>query len=239
MNKEIFAVFSKIFLCTSPFALFCSRNGNGGALFLVFLILGGICAWIGHGGLEPTLRVKPKDWWETQFRHSIALKKSKELSNQDVKDSLKWADYITSSNKLPMPTEKSDHIDRIQFGKYYLMEKEIKKMEKENFGSFHDDWRERNSLTTYMGHLCREISYCNLCRVTFIDYDDLRNRFGMDKPEKVWNLVLSNEERREAAKWTKETIERITRERRERIPTGDYYEYQKKYGFRVYRKDLL
>ena len=260
MNDAVFAVLAKVFLCTSPFALFCSKNGNGIQLCIVFLILGGICWWIGDGGLNPTIRVKPKDWWETQFRDSIAKKRDRELTNHEVQESLKWADYITSSNKLPMPTdeekerimesmgiespkvkkEKRDHIDRIQFGKKYLLDKAIKEYDARVL--LCDNYREASALIKRMkrgSNMIRDTK----AKVTLIGMTGLNNQFGTWDIDKIWNDILSDEERTEAEKWVNETIERFKQEELDikniSVPEGYYVDYEKKYGFDVYRRDLL
>ena len=95
-----------VFFGTAPFALFCSESGNGIILCIVFLILGGICKWIANGGLEPKIKVEPKDWWETNYKLNMAQGRGHKISKD-------LADYTTTINRFPMPSEeKKEEIAR-------------------------------------------------------------------------------------------------------------------------------
>lgn len=219
MNKAVFAAFGSVFLWTSPFALFCSKNGNGIYLCIVFLILGGICKWIGNGGLEPTIRVKPKDWWETQFRMSIDKKEGKQLSPNDVQASLDWANYITTANKCPMPSEAEkeriarsmglttpkmkqeeiDKWDRLQVGKCYLLKEFQEQFAKPGYVSRPDLYIEYSIRALQFSDRSTVEGYC-----TF-------HRFKKNI-EEMWNTELTKREKEEARKWVEEYKSRFFEE---------------------------
>lgn len=223
MKKEVFAAFSKVFLYTSPFALFCSENGNGGYLFLIFIAFGCICAWIGRGGLEHTIRVKPKDWWETQFRASISKHKEKQLSSRNVQASWDFANYITSVNDCPMPTEeekekivrsmglvtekmeqrekqkKIDEWDRIQVGKCYLLKDFVKQ--------FIDTGCD-NIIENYLKLSIKALKFYDN---GIVDGYGTIHRFQQDI-EEIWNTKLSINEKKEAERWLESYKSRFFKE---------------------------
>ena len=65
---------SWLFFCLSPFALFCSEDGNGLILCPVFIILGFVFKWIGsNSNATPTAVVKidPREFWEWHYKNRI------------------------------------------------------------------------------------------------------------------------------------------------------------------------
>ena len=223
MKKEVFTVFSKLFLYTSPLALFCSKNGNGGYLFLIFIASGCLCAWIGRGGLDPVIRVKPKDWWKAQFRASISKYDRKQLSSRNIQTSWDFANYITSVNRCPMPTEeekerivrsmglvtekmkqremqnKIDEWDRLQVGKCYLLKGFVKQFIEADCDYI---------IEKYLNFSIKALRFYDN---GIVDGYGTIYRFKQDV-EEVWNTKLSISEKKEAELWLESYKSRFYKE---------------------------
>ena len=253
MKKTVFQILGKVFLFTSPIALFCSRNGNGITLCAIFLSLGGICKWIGDGGLNPTIRVKPKDWWETHYRLNI----QKTIENGGTKDARAdkiargVADCTTQGNRCPMPSEeekeriaqsmgittykmiqdKRDSWDRLQIGKRYLLKQMLKKYK----GRFlRDESKER---------MCVPSMYIKAAIYSLETY----GWHSELSDEEEWNNSLSQEEKKLVQQWIDEYEQRLIKEMNDYIQNGIPMptiriqckygagelldEYNRKYGF--------
>lgn len=148
---------SWIFFCLSPFALFCSESGNGMILCPVFIILGFIFKYAGSIGSTPraTVKVEPQKFWEWHYkdrmRSTFAEKDSigEHLMSYRDKEARHWATTICGyHNALVPPEGKQEQIaracgviteqmikektikkDRIQIGKYFLMDRLLFKYE--------------------------------------------------------------------------------------------------------------
>ena len=242
--------FSTIFFFAAPFALFCSGGGNGLILCPTFIILGFMCRWLGSGNIgKPKLKVSPNEFWETNYGISLA-KGSKD------EDARIWATTMCRINSCRIPTdeeqeeiarkrgvvteamkkEKTDPIDRLQFGKYYALNKE------------RDRWRTRakevpGEYFEYLGIL-NEIDDC-LQHIKYTGFDDfvstlffcVEKKFGVKDADVMWNDVLLENERAEAERWVKECIERIKEEKEFKKNGGFLFrgtdEYKEKYGFKI------
>ena len=141
---------SWIFFCLSPFALFCSENGNGLILCPVFILLGFVFKWIGsnsNGTPTAVVKVEPQKFWEWHYkdrmRSTLAQKDtiSDGLMALKDKEARSWATTICGYHNAWVPPEarqeqiarangvvteqmvKENTIkkDRIQIGKYFLM----------------------------------------------------------------------------------------------------------------------
>ena len=125
---------------------------------------------------------------------------------------------------------------------------EIKKKEKEGEMWIDLDRRlDRELLIRHMERLCDHIEYLNARNVSYALHMyhkprgvyDARDEFGTDNAKVIWDTALSIEERNAAIRWTNETMERLKKEKKEKMYVENEIEYLKKYRFTVYRKDLL
>ena len=147
---------SWLFFCLSPFALFCSEDGNGLILCPVFIILGFICKYAGNSSGNSsgaTIRVEPQEFWEWHYKNRMSSTLDQkdticdELMAHRDQEARSWATTICGyHNAWVPPEEKQEQIarengviteqmlklktvnkDRIQIGKYFLMEELEKK----------------------------------------------------------------------------------------------------------------
>lgn len=141
---------SWLFFCLSPFALFCSENGNGLILCPVFIILGFVFKYVGsNSGGTPTkvVKVEPQNFWEWHYKDRIssALAQKNTISDGLMalkdKEARQWATSICGYHNAWVPPEekqeqiarangviteqmvkeKTENKDRVQIGKYFLM----------------------------------------------------------------------------------------------------------------------
>ena len=241
---------SWLFFCLSPFALFCSEDGNGIVLCIVFLVLGAVCKWIDNGGLKPKVKVEPKDWWEANYKLNMSQGRGHEASKN-------IADWTTRVNYLPMPTEgekervarsigvvtpqmrydEEDRWNRIQVEKYRLMKELYEKYNKKVFRS--EDFV---SWTKNIGRYCLPYTYIEYSMMV------LKRFIRVQKWNKdPWTATISKEEKDIAKKWIEEYEERLLREVNDYIENGVsmptitkhkdrggwavYSDYDVKYGF--------
>ena len=147
---------SWLFFCLSPFALFCSEDGNGLILCPVFILLGFVFKWIGNnsnGAPTAVVKVEPQKFWEWHYKDRMrsALSQKDSISDNLMaykdKEARRWATTICGyHNAWVPPEEKQEQIarangviteqmvkektvnkDRIQIGKFFLMEELMKK----------------------------------------------------------------------------------------------------------------
>lgn len=141
---------SWLFFCLSPFALFCSEDGNGLILCPVFIILGFVFKWAGSNSgktSQVVVKVEPQEFWEWHYkdrmRSTLAQKDtiSDGLMALKDKEARSWATSICGYHNAPVPSEgtqeqiakangvitekmvkeRKEKKDRIQIGKYFLM----------------------------------------------------------------------------------------------------------------------
>ena len=141
---------SWIFFCLSPFALFCSEDGNGLILCPVFIILGFVFKWIGSnssGTPTAVVKVEPQKFWEWHYKDRMrSTLAHKDTINDGLmafkdKEARDWATTICGYHNAWVPPEATQEQiarangivteqmvkeraikkDRIQIGKYFLM----------------------------------------------------------------------------------------------------------------------
>ena len=139
---------SWFFFCLSPFALFCTENGGGLILCPVFIILGFMFKYAGNNvGGKAVVKIEPQKFWEYHYkermRSTLAQKNtiSDGLMALKDKEARSWATTICGYHNAWVPPEgKQEQIarangvitekmvkaseikkDRIQIGKYFLM----------------------------------------------------------------------------------------------------------------------
>jgi hypothetical protein len=113
---------SWLFFCLSPFALFCSEDGNGLILCPVFIILGFVFKWIGNnsnGTPTAVVKVEPQKFWEWHYKDRMrsALSQKDSISDNLMaykdKEARRWATTICGyHNAWVPPEEKQEQIAR-------------------------------------------------------------------------------------------------------------------------------
>ena len=215
---------SWLFFCLSPFALFCSENGNGLVLFPVFIILGFICRWVGNnigGTSTPVIKIEPQKFWEWHYkdriRSALAQKDSigDYLMSAKDKEARSWATTICGYHNAPVPSEcvqeqiarangvvtekivKEREIkkDRIQIGKYFLMNELQLKYENGNM-SVERKIREDIKKIKILHHGGADDWY-------------VKREYGKTVRE-MWE-TLSLEEKEQAEKWVEEYESKLIR----------------------------
>ena len=217
---------SWIFFCLSPFALFCSEDGNGLILCPVFIILGFIFKYAGSnssGTARAVVKVEPQKFWEWHYkdrmRSTLAQKDSINDGLLALKDeeARSWATTICGYHNAWVPPEstqeqiarangvitkimikeRNEKKDRIQVGKYILMNELMKKYD-----------------TTRVSKGVRNLYYYPKMRIKK-DLDKIQtsnNRYiteywAYDKYKKsikeIWNS-LSEEEKSQVTRWVEE-----------------------------------
>ena len=217
---------SWLFFCLSPFALFCSEDGNGLILCPVFILLGFVFKWIEGNGCDTptaTVKVEPQKFWEWHYkdrmRNTLAEKDSindglMALRDKEARD---WATTICGyHNAWVPPEEKQEQIaracgattekmikksnekkDKIQVGKYLLM-KEL--MEK------HDTTRasrgERSLFYYPKTRIKKDIDKIKTSNDEYITEYWAYSKYKKSVRE-IWD-GLSVEEKNQAARWVEE-----------------------------------
>ena len=217
---------SWLFFCLSPFALFCSEDGNGLILCPVFIILGFICKYAGKttgGTPRAVVKVNPQEFWEWHYKDRMR----ETLNNKDAindglmalkdKEAREWAtsicgyhnawvppevrqEQIARSNGViteQMVKERKEKKDRIQVGKYVLMNELIEKYETVTFGKggrspcYFPKWRIKKDIG----------------KITTSNNRYVTEYWAHDKYKKsikeIWN-DLSQEEKNQAASWVED-----------------------------------
>lgn len=241
---------SWFFFILTPFGFFCTENGTGLITGTIFLILGFVFKWIEGGGLEPKVKVEPKDWWETNYRINMAQGRGHEASKGIADDTTRWnrcpmlseeeKEKIARSTGVITPQMKYDEEDRwnrIQVEKFRLMEKLYEKYR--GIGEFRSD--------DYVPGK-REGRCCYPYRYIEYSKDVLKRFIKVYKWNKdPWTACISESEKNEAKKWIEEYEERLIREVNNYIENGVfmptirkhydrgghavYTDYDVKYGF--------
>ena len=216
---------SWLFFCLSPFALFCSEDGNGLVLCPVFIILGFIFKYAGNNiGGTPTavVKVEPQKFWEWHYkdrmRNTLAQKDSISdgLMAAKDKEARDWATTICECHNAWVPPEgtqeqiarangvvtekmikqRTEKKDRIQIGKYFLLQK--LKAEYEN--------KQINGITYRSGFPemvidgdCRKIKLSN---GRSIDEWNVKRAYNKSIIEMYESL--SEQEKNQVIEWTRE-----------------------------------
>lgn len=213
---------SWLFFCLSPFALFCSEDGNGMILCPVFIILGFVFKWIGNsssGTPTAVVKVEPQKFWEWHYkdrmRSTLAQKDSisDALMALEDKEARDWATTICGYHNAWVPPEgvqeqvarangvitekmikeRNEKKDRIQIGKYFLMSELLLKYENGN---------------AHARRFIREdIRKIRISRHGGADDWYVKREYGKTVGE-MWK-TLSSEEKEQAEKWVKEYEEKL------------------------------
>ncbi len=206
---------SWLFFCLSPFALFCS--GNGLILCPVFIVLGFIFKWADSNSKNRnriTIKVEPQKFWEWHYkdriRSTLAQKDSigENLMAYNDKEARSWATTICRYHNAWVPPEaKQEEIarasgviteqmikentlkkDRIQIGKYFLMNKL-----KGEYG---------NSNLYAIGEIEKDMRKIKISHHGGADDWYVKREYGKSVSE-MWE-TLSLEEKQQAWKWVDE-----------------------------------
>lgn len=213
---------SWIFFCLSPFALFCSEDGNGLILCPVFIILGFIFKWIGGniGGTHRVVtKVEPQKFWEWHYKNRIssALAQKETISDYLMsykdKEAREWATSICGYHNAWVPPEatqeqiarangvitekmikeRDEKKDKIQIGKYFLMNELRLKYEDKNW------YMERE--------IKNDIRKIKISHHSGADDWYVKQEYGKTVSE-MWETLLP-EEKQKAEKWVKEYEEKL------------------------------
>ena len=214
---------SWLFFCLSPFALFCSEDGNGLILCPVFIILGFIFKYAESNiGDTPTavVKVEPQKFWEWHYKDRMRsvyvqkdLGKEKLMAAHD-QEARRWATTICGYHNAWVPPESAQEQiarangvvtekmikenaikkDRIQIGKFFLM-RELK-LKYDNGKT----WRERKEIEKDMNKI--RISG----RLGAGDFY-VKQEYGKTVSE-MWE-TLSLDEKQQSENWVKEYEEKL------------------------------
>ena len=214
---------SWVFFCLSPFALFCSEDGNGLILCPVFIILGFVFKCIGSNSgstSKATVKVEPQKFWEWHYRDRMRSTFAQRDSINDElmalkdKEARSWATTICGYHNAWVPPEstqeqiarangviteqmvKANTIkkDKIQIGKYFLM-CELK--------SKYDNaktWHTRKEIE-------KDMKKIKISRHGGADDWYVKQEYDMTVSE-MWE-TLSLEEKQKAEEWVKEYEEKL------------------------------
>lgn len=228
---------SWLFFCLSPFALFCSEGGDGLILCPVFLILGFVFKFAGSnigGAPTVTVEVEPQKFWEYHYKDRMrSTLAQKGTINEGLvalkdKEARNWATTICGYHNAWVPpegqqeqiaracgvtTEKmikksNEKKDKIQVGKYVLMNELMEKYD-----------------TTRVGKGGMSPCYYPKSRIKK-DIDKIKTSndryiteyWAYDKYKKsikeIWNS-LSEEEKNQSTRWVEEYERRLINVARE------------------------
>ena len=213
---------SWIFFCLSPFALFCSEDGNGLILCPVFIILGFVFKWIGSnssGTPTAVVKVEPQKFWEWHYKDRMrSTLAHKDTINDGLmafkdKEARDWATTICGYHNAWVPSEATQEQiarangvvteqmvkeraikkDRIQIGKYFLMNELRLKYEN---GNIHARRR-----------IEEDINKIKISHHGGADDWYVKREYGKTVRE-MWE-TLSLEEKEQSKKWVKEYEEKL------------------------------
>lgn len=214
---------SWIFFCLSPFALFCSEDGNGLILCPVFIILGFVFKYVGNnigGTPRAVVKVEPQKFWEWHYKDRMKSTLAKRDSINDGLMALEdeeartWATMMCGYHNAWVPPEGTQEQiarangvitkqmvkentlkkDRIQIGKYFLMNELKSKYDGAK------TWRMRKEIENDM----RKIE---LSKHKGADDWWVNQAYGKTVSE-MWK-TLTFEEKEQAEKWAREYEEKL------------------------------
>lgn len=252
-------VLSSTFFITAPLALFCSDNGTGIILCPVFIILGFVFRWIDEA-MHPVTKIDPSKFWEWHYNDRMR----KTLSQKDTvgdrfiaardQEARQWATTLCRCNSVWIPPESTQEEiaratgiitekiikgkDKIQFGKYYAMDKAIQCLEKENKAnrSNSQKWFEVLRYIDTLKQLRDKITYVGFGDVCYTTMIGLKRKFGVDNESEVWEKVLCRTERQQAEDWVRAYFVKFEKEEEDKkngIVVKRDNEYLEKHGFRM------
>lgn len=212
---------SWIFFCLSPFALFCSEDGNGLILCPIFIILGFVFKYIGSnsgGTSKAVVKVEPQEFWEWHYRDRMRSTFAQKdigdyLMSAKDKEARDWATTICGYHNAWVPPEakqeeiarasgaitekmikeRNEKKDRIQIGKYFLMNELKLKYEGVN-------WRARKEIE-------KDMRKIKILHHGGADDWYVKQEYGKTVSE-MWKTLLP-EEKQEAENWVREYEEKL------------------------------
>lgn len=243
---------SWLFFCLSPFALFCSENGNGLILCPVFIILGFVFKWIGNnssGTPTAVVKIEPQKFWEWHYKDRMRSMYVQKDSGDEGKmaihdqEARQWAtsmcgyhnacvppeamqEQIARANGVvteQMVKEKTVNRDRVQIGKYFLMNELEEKYRSTKIGK---GGRE---------NCCFPSMYIEEDKDKIRSSDDrfisdywTKSKYNKSISE-IWRS-LSEEEKNQATKWVEEYEEKLIKQCNEYV-YGELYDIDVKMDF--------
>ena len=243
---------SWIFFCLSPFALFCSEGGNGLILCPVFIILGFVFKWIGDnsgGTPRAVVKVEPQKFWEWHYkdrmRNTLAQKDSisDNLMAHKDKEARSWATTICGYHNAWVPPEvkqeqiarasgvvteqmvkeKTVNRDKIQIGKYFLMNELEEKYRSTKIGK---GGRENCCFPSMYIEEDKDKIMSSDGR--FISDYWTKSKYNKSISE-IWGSLLE-EEKNQATKWIEEYEEKLIKQCNEYV-YGELYDIDVKMDF--------
>ena len=205
---------SWLFFSISPFALFCSEDGNGLILCPVFVVLGFICKWAANQSRKKPrgiVKLEPQEYWEWHFKQRLNEKIHPNLNSTNTPEMARdWANQMCIYHGVGYPSDErfeqickemglktkkvkdneDEEYDRIQSGKYYLLDR-FEKIPRTPWDRINIIKMEKKKLYFKKTGHCYGVGDIQIW-----------SRFNKDTDE-MWN-VLTQEERDEATKWFEE-----------------------------------
>lgn len=243
---------SWLFFCLSPFALFCSEDGNGLILCPVFIILGFVFKWIGNnssGTPTAVVKIEPQKFWEWHYKDRMRSMYVQKDSGDEGKmaihdqEARQWAtsmcgyhnacvppeamqEQIAKANGVvteKMRKERKEKKDRIQIGKYFLMNELEEKYRSKKIGK---GGRENCCFPSmYIGEDKDKIRSSD---DRFISDYWTKSKYNKSISE-IWRS-LSEEEKNQATKWIEEYEEKLIKQCNEYV-YGELYDIDVKMDF--------
>lgn len=227
---------SWIFFCLSPFALFCSENGNGLILCPVFIILGFVFKHAGNNsGSGAVVKVEPHKFWEWHYkdrmRNTLNQRDSisDELMAHSDEEARSWATTICGYHSAPVPSEgqqeqiarangvitkkmiieRNEKKDRAQVGKHILMNELMEKYGRTRGGEIID------SICCFtIARIKKDIDKIKASNDEYITEYWAYKKYKKTINE-IWNS-LSAEEKNQAMRWIEEYEKQLVVAVRER-----------------------
>ena len=225
---------SWLFFCLSPFALFCSEDGNGLFLCPLFIILGFVFKHAGSsaGGTNRTvIKVDYQGFWrwhyEDRMRSTLLQKDTindglMALKDKEARD---WATTICRYHNAGAPSEetqeqiarengvitekmikeRAEKKDRIQVGKYFLLQKLKEEYENKTTTEEVDSYRCRTSKSV-INNDCRKIKLSNGRSVDEWEVKRAHNKSILEMYQS-----LSEQEESQVIEWTREYTTKLNK----------------------------
>lgn len=215
---------SWLFFCLSPFALFCSEDGNGIVLSVVFIILGFLFKYAGNNnGGGAVVKIEPHKFWEWHYKDRMrSTLEQKDTINDGLmalkdKEARDWATTVCGYHSAPVPSEeqqeqiarangvitekmiikRNEEKDRIQVGKHVLMNELMGKYGATKKGEVID------SICCFtIARIKKDIDKIKASNNEYITEYWAHTKYKK-KLKEIWNS-LSEEEKNQAMRWIEE-----------------------------------
>ena len=243
---------SWLFFCLSPFALFCTEDGNGLIMCPVFIMLGFIFKWASNNTNSTTravVKVSPQEFWEWHYKDRISSTLAEKDSVSDSfiaykdQEARKWATTICGYHNAWVPPEsKQEQIarsngvvteqmvkakevnkDRVQIGKYFLMTELEEKYRSTQIGK-----GGRENCCFPRMHIEEDKYKIKSSDDRLISDYWIKGKYNKSISE-IWES-LSYEEKTQATKWIEEYEEKLIRLCNEYV-YGELYDIDVKIDF--------